>query len=120
MTKELQAYRNFKDESDARTKDLESMILQRDNEISRLNNLYTGHEAVSQTAFYEKENKETIAKLNSQLDYINKENTRLQEVINGLKAKNKSSVGMYQENLKVVNRIEDLKQSKFLDLTYRK
>ena len=111
MTKELEAYKSFKEETDRRIKDLEGMILERDREISRLNNLYTGHETTSQTAFFEKENKETISKLNSQLDYINKENVRLQSVINGLKARNKNNTGIYKENLRVVNRIEDLKKT---------
>ncbi|CAI2369596.1 unnamed protein product [Moneuplotes crassus] len=111
MTKELEAYKQFKDDTESRIKDLESMIIQRDREISRLNNLYTGEETVTQTAFYEKDNKETIAKLNGQLDYINKENRRLQSIIDGLKARNKSSTGMYKENIKVVNRIEKLKET---------
>jgi len=112
MTKELQLYKQFKDEAEERIKEIESMVQERDREISRLNNLYTGDESVSQTAFFEKENKETISKLNCQLDYINKENNKLHKTISDLKMKNKGNTGMYYENRKVVDRIEGLKKSK--------
>ena len=119
MTKELQLYKQFKDEAEERIKEIESMVQERDREISRLNNLYTGDESVSQTAFFEKENKETISKLNSQLDYINKENNKLHKIISDLKVKNKGNTGMYYENKKVVDRIEKLKKSKDICVKYR-
>lgn len=112
MTKELQLYIQFKSEAEDRIKEVESMIQERDREISRLNNLYTGDENISQTAFFEKENKDTISKLNSQLDYINKENIKLHQTISDLKIRNKGNTGMYHENRKVVDRIEQLKKSK--------
>ena len=85
MTKELSIYKSFKEETEGRITLLESMIKERDREINRLNSLYTGDETVSQTAFFEKENRDTINKLNSQLDYINKENNRLHKTISELK-----------------------------------
>ena len=112
MTKELGLYRQFKEESEGRVKELESMIQERDREINRLNGLYTGEETVSQTAFFEKENRDTINKLNAQLDYINKENNRLHKINSELKVKNKGNTGMYYENRKVVDRIDKLKKSK--------
>jgi chromosome segregation ATPase len=65
--------------------------------------------------FIEKENSDTISKLNSQLDYINKENNRLHKTIADLRCKNKGNTGMYYENCKVVDRIENLKK-KYDDL----
>jgi centrosomal protein CEP135 len=112
MSKELSVYRQFKDEAESRIKDLEGMIYQRDTEITRLNNLYMGADNLDKMniEFIEKENSDTIAKLNSQLDYINKENNRLQQIISDLKCKNKGNTGMYLENKKVVSRIEVLKK----------
>jgi hypothetical protein len=117
ITKELALYRQFKDEAEARIKELELMVIQRDKEISRLNTLYMGADNLDKMNidFIEKENSETISKLNSQLDYINKENNKLHQQIANLRVKNKGNTGMYHENKKVVDRIEDLKK-KYDDL----
>mmetsp|Transcript_16901 Transcript_16901/g.14821 ORF Transcript_16901/g.14821 Transcript_16901/m.14821 type:complete len:152 (+) Transcript_16901:521-976(+) len=61
--------------------------------------------------FFDKENKETIKKLNQQMDYINKENRRLHQTISDLKVKNKTNNGMFKENKKVVSRIDNLKKT---------
>lgn len=90
------------------------MISERDQEISRLNNLYTGTETTVLAAFHEKDNQKTISKLNCQLDFINKENNRLQSIIEGLKAKKKSAPGLYKENKRVASRMEKLKKGKFI------
>lgn len=112
ITKELNLYRQFKDEAEERIRELESMVQQRDKEISRLNNLYMGADNLDKMNidFIEKDNSETISKLNAQLDYINKENNKLHQVISDLRIKNKGNTGMYYENLKVVDRIEALKK----------
>lgn len=88
------------------------MVTQRDKEISRLNNLFMGADNLDKMhiQFIEKDNAETIAKLNSQLDYINKENNRLHQTISDLRMKNKGNTGMYLENKKVVDKIEVLKK----------
>jgi centrosomal protein CEP135 len=112
ITKELSLYRQFKDEAEERIRELESMVQQRDREISRLNNLYMGADNLDKMNidFIEKDNSETISKLNAQLDYINKENNKLHQVIGDLRIKNKGNAGMYYENRKVVDRIEALKK----------
>lgn len=111
MTKELSAYKSFKEDAEIRIRELESMISERDKEISRLNSLYMGADNIDKMniEFIEKENRETISKLNAQLDYINKENNRLHHTIADLRCKNKGNTGMYLENKKVVSRIEALK-----------
>ncbi|CAI2370249.1 unnamed protein product [Moneuplotes crassus] len=111
---ELNAYRQLKEETDLKFKQLESMIHERDKEISRLNNLYTGTETTVQAAFHEKDNQQTIAKLNSQLDFINKENNRLQSIIEGLKTRKKSAPGLYKENRKAGSKLEKLQKGKFI------
>ena len=112
MTKELGIYKEFKSEAEQRLKELESMIQERDREISRLNNLYMTTENLDKLniEFTEKANGETISKLNSQLDYLNKENNRLQRNIDELKVKNKGNTGMYYENRKVWDKLEKLKE----------
>lgn len=103
MTKELNMYKTYKDEAEVRIKELESMVQERDHEIDRLNNLYMGADKLDKLniQFTEKENGETIKKLNSQLDYVNKENNRLHQTIADLRIKNKGNTGMYHENKKV-------------------
>ena len=119
VTKELSLYKQFKDEAEQRIKELETMVNERDKEVSRLNVLYMGADNIDKMNidFIEKENAETISKLNSQLDYINKENNRLHQTISDLRCKNKGNTGMYYENRKVVDRIEALKK-KYDDLRH--
>lgn len=111
MTKELNMYKQYKEEADNRLKELESMIIERDREIDRLNNLYMGADNLDKMniEFIEKDNLDTISKLNCQLDYINKENNRLQQTIADLRIKNKGNTGMYYENKKVVDKLDVLK-----------
>ena len=113
MTKELSIYRDYKSEAESRINDLEKMVQQRDKEINRLNNLYMTTENLDKMnlEFTQKANSDTISKLNQQLDYINKENNKLQKTIDDLKIKNKGNTGMYIENRKVCDRIEKLKQT---------
>jgi len=103
INKELNMYKVYKDEAEVRIKELESMIQERDHEIDRLNNLYMGADKLDKMniQFTEKENGDTIRKLNSQLDYVNKENNRLHQTIADLRIKNKGNTGMYHENKKV-------------------
>lgn len=111
MTKELSIYKEYKTEAEDRIKELEGMIHERDREIDRLNNIYMTTENMDKMnlEFTQQANSDTIAKLNSQLDYINKENNRLHKVIADLKIKNKGNTGMYLENRKVCDQIEKLK-----------
>jgi len=97
MTKELNIYKEFKIEAEDRIKELESMIHERDHEIDRLGKLYMTAENLDKIniQYSEKANGDTITKLNSQLDYINKENNRLQSIIGELKIKNKGNTGMF-------------------------
>lgn len=113
MTKELNAYKQFKTDAEDRIKELETMVQERDREINRLNSLYMGADNLDKMhiEFTEKENSNTISKLNAQLDYINKENNRLHKTIDDLRIKNKGNTGMYFENRKVCDRNESLKKT---------
>lgn len=55
-------------------------IESRDKEIQRLNNLYEGGQTLPQlnVEYVSKTNKDTISKLNDQLDFVNRENHRLE------------------------------------------
>lgn len=68
-------------ETEKQIEELESMVDTRDKEIDRLNNLYTGGERMDllHITHVSEENKKTIQKLNSQIDFINKQNSQLTE-----------------------------------------
>lgn len=59
---------------------LERQLTTRDEEIKRLHNLYEGGQNLEKlnVRFVHENNAKTIAKLENQLDFLNKENHRLQ------------------------------------------
>lgn len=63
-----------------RIKSLEDSIETRDNEILRLGSLYQGGQNNERITlqYHQSQNEKTIAKLQSQVDFVNKENHRLQ------------------------------------------
>ena len=59
--------------------------------------------------FVTSQNASTISKLQTQLDYINKENHRLLEVIEDFKLKCRNSEGFFKENAALYSEIQSLK-----------
>jgi len=92
--------------------DLETQKQARDDEISRLGNLYMGGETVDKMNlnFVSKENSKTVTKLENQLNYVNKENHKLLEEITDLRIRSSNSQGFFDEHGKLFEEIKSLKQ----------
>ncbi len=69
-----------KRESEEQLEVLEKQVTQREQEILRLHNLYEGGQNLEKlnVRFVHETNEKTIAKLQNQIDFVNKENHRLQ------------------------------------------
>ena len=74
-----------------RVQTLEKQIVQREEEIKRLHNLYQGGQNLEKlnVKYVHESNERTIAKLQNQVEFLNKENHRLQQQIDFLKGDRK-------------------------------
>lgn len=84
---QLQEQKASKREVEDRLQALEKQITVREQEIQRLHNVYEGGQNLEKlnVRFVHETNEKTIAKLQNQLEFVNKENHRLTQQINFLK-----------------------------------
>lgn len=77
---QLEEVMKRKAEVDERLQNLERQVVVREDEIKRLHNLYEGGVNIEKlnVRYVHETNEKTIAKLQNQIDFLNKENHRLQ------------------------------------------
>ena len=78
---QLEEVKLKKREVEGRLEGYEKQITLRDEEIKRLHNLYEGGQNLEKlnVRYVHETNEKTIAKLQNQVDFLNKENHRLQQ-----------------------------------------
>lgn len=88
----------------------------RDKEIQRLSNLYEGGQTLPQlnVDYVSKQNKDTITKLNDQLDFVNRENHRLEGELESAKRSMSEVDGFIKDRKNMSSNLIDLEKKNSL------